>query len=165
VSTTEQVKEKSMTATSEQQPTLDLGDYRGQRIVKTRVKLANANDGFDPSTSLEDPKVYEIGERLVIAVEVVVASHTPKASSLDPEAEITIDLLQTFKCGTMAVVPRSAVAKQLNAAAKADEARDKAAAAAKAAARPKRVAMTSGAKVIDIAEGLAAAGAKGEFQA
>jgi hypothetical protein len=62
---------------------LDLGDYRGQRIKRTKVKLANASDGFDPSTSLENPRVYEIGERLVLAVEVIVSAHQPKAVDLE----------------------------------------------------------------------------------
>ena len=121
-------------STAEQQ-TLDLGDYRGQKIRSTKVKLANASDGFDPSTSLESPRIYEIGERLVLAVEVIVAGHQPKALDLDAE-EIELSLIQTFKAGTMAVVPRRAVSKELNAA---QRARDEAAKAKATGGRPPRV--------------------------
>ena len=110
------------------QQSLDLGDYRGKKIKLTRVKLANANDGFDPSTALETPRIYEIGERLVLAVEVVVSAHQPKAVSLDSDT-LEVELIQTFKAGTMAVVPRRAVSKELNAAQRArdDAAKEKAA--------------------------------------
>jgi hypothetical protein len=118
-----------------EQPTLDLGDYRGQRIKTTRVKLANANDGFDPSTALESPRIYEIGERLVLAVEVVVSAHQPKAMDLDAD-DVTLELLQTFKCGTMAVIPRRAAQKELNAA---QRARDEAAKAKEAGKKPRAV--------------------------
>jgi hypothetical protein len=119
------------------QPTLDLGDYRGKKIKVTRVKLANANDGFDPSTSLESPRIYELGERLVLAVEVVVSAHQPKVSDIDAE-EITVELVQTFKAGTMAVVPRRSVAKELNAAQRAKDEAEKAKKAGKKAPRVRR---------------------------
>lgn len=124
-----------MSAAEVQQVELDLGDYRGQKIKATKVKLANANDGFDPSTSLESPRIYEIGETLTLAVEVIVIAHQAKAGNpLEDEMEMV--LLQTFKCGTMAVIPRKSVAKELNAAAAAETAR-KAAIKAAAAAKKK----------------------------
>lgn len=119
-----------MSAVENEQVALDLGDYRGQRIKATKVKLANANDGFDPSTSLESPRIYEIGEKLTLAVEVIVSGHSPKAVDLDA-GEIEVELLQTFKCGTMAVIPRKSVAKELNAAEAAQAERDKVKAATK----------------------------------
>lgn len=119
------------------QPTLDLGDYRGKRIKATKVKLANASDGFNPSTSLESPRIYEIGERLVLAVEVVVSAHQPKAIDLDSD-DVALELLQTFKCGTMAVVPRRSVSKELNAAERARAEAIKAKAANKPAPKVRR---------------------------
>jgi hypothetical protein len=126
-----------MTDAAIEQPTLDLGDYRGKRIKTTKVKLANANDGFDPSTALESPRIYELGERLVLAVEVVVSAHQPKAVNLEDE-NITVELIQTFKAGTMAVVPRRAVQKELNAAQRAKDEAAKAKAAGKKAPKVRR---------------------------
>jgi hypothetical protein len=147
--------------TTAEQQTLDLGDYRGQKIVSVKVKLANANDGFDPSTQMQGEHIYEIGDHVTLAVDAVVVAHTPRATpdSLD-ENTITIDLTQTFKCMTMAVVPRKAVDRELKAAAKADEDRDK---ARKAAQKTARKARGSG-KVVPISDSLGDAGAKGGFE-
>lgn len=116
-----------------EQSTLDLGEYRGKAVTQTKVKLLNASDGFDPSTSMDNPQVYEIGERLVLAVEVVVEAHQPKAIDLDDE-DLKLLLIQSFRCGTMAVIPRKAAAKQLDAAVKAKADAEK----AKEAAKPKK---------------------------
>jgi hypothetical protein len=149
-----------MTAANPDQPELELGDYRGQTIVSTRVRLANGNDGFDPSTQLEYPQIYDIGQRVTIAVDAVVVAHNPKATkdSLD-EDEILIDLTQTFKCLTMAVVPRAAVEKELQAAFLVQADREK---ARKTAQKTARQAKGSG-KVVPISDSLGDAGAKGGF--
>jgi hypothetical protein len=109
------------------QPSLDLGDYRGKGIASTTTKLANTNDGFDPSSSVDgDSHIYEIGEVLTIACRVVVLSHTPKLIEKDGEDQGKLNLLQTWKVISTAVVSDKAVAKELNAI-------EKAQAAAKAA--------------------------------
>ena len=58
-----------MSAAAEQ-PTLDLGDYRGRNIVAVKTKLANTNDGFDPNTGGIEGRIYEIGEEITVAVRV-----------------------------------------------------------------------------------------------
>jgi hypothetical protein len=97
------------------QPTLDLGDYRGRKITGVKAKLANTNDGFDPTTGGIEGRIYEIGEELTVAVRVVVSAHNPKLVNEDGELE----LLQTFKALTMSVIPDKLVAKELNAVEKA----------------------------------------------
>jgi len=115
-----------MTAAAEQ-PMLDLGDYRGKKITSVKTKLANSNDGFDPTTGGIEGRIYEIGEVLTIAVRVVVTSHTPKLVDIDKGE---LELLQTFKAGTMSVVADKLVAKDLDAVEKAQKAAE--------AAKPKK---------------------------
>lgn len=104
------------------QPTLDLGDYRGKGIASTTTKLANTNDGFDPSTSIDgEQRIYEIGEVLTVASRVVVIAHQPKLIQ-GGDNDGKLNLLQTWKVISTAVVSDKVVAKELNAVEKAQEA-------------------------------------------
>ena len=85
------------------QPTLDLGDYRGRSIIQTAVKLANTNDGFHPSTEMDEPRIFEIGEELTIAIRVKVIDHHPKLIEKGDD-EGGLEMVQTFKCGTVAII-------------------------------------------------------------
>lgn len=117
------------------QPALDLGDYRGSKITKTKTKLANSSDGFDPSTSVDgEQHIYEIGEVLTVACRIMVTAHTPRM--IDAESG-ELELLQTWKVGAMAVISGKVVAKDLDAVEKVHMAA-KAAKAKKAAPKVKR---------------------------
>lgn len=143
--------------TAAQQPSLDLGEYRGRNILETAVKLANSNDGFHPSTDLDDPRIFELDEELTIAIRVKVTGHAPKLIEKG-DNEGGVELLQTFKCGTIAIIPDTGKTKQaldaVEAKRKANEAAaTKAKATAKKAASPPRRAAGSG-KVVSIGDSL-----------
>lgn len=122
--------------TAAEQPTLDLGDYRGRAITGTAVKLANATDGFHPQTAMSEPRIFEIGEELTIAVRVVVTAHGVQAvkSEKDDEELKGTSIIQTWKCQTVAIISDAGpVKKALDSVAAAE----KAAAEAKARAAKK----------------------------
>jgi hypothetical protein len=122
-----------MTSPAEQ-PTLDLGEYRGKNILRTSVKLANSNDGFHPSTDLDEPRIFELDEELTVAIRIKVTGHNPKLIEKGEDAELgMVELLQTFKCGTIAIIPDTGTVKK---ALDTVEARRAAARAAEAAKKP-----------------------------
>jgi hypothetical protein len=147
-----------MTAASEQ-PALDLGNYRGKNILRTAIRLQNSKDGFHPSTDLEEPRIFELDEELTVAIRIKVSGHHPKVIEKGEDYEIgMVDLLQDFKCGTIAIIPDTgATRKALDAVEarrkEADKAAEKAKATAKKAARPPRRAAGAG-KVVSIGDSL-----------
>lgn len=131
--------------TAAQQPSLDLGDYRGKNILRTAIRLQNTNDGFHPSTDLEEPRIFELDEELTVAIRIKVSGHHPKVIDKGDDDEIgMVDLLQDFKCGTIAIIPDTGKTKQ---ALDQVEARRKAAddAAKKAKAKTKKAPVRRGA--------------------
>lgn len=97
--------------TAVEQPSLDLGEYRGKNIIETAVKLANSNDGFHPSTDLDEPRIFELDEELTVAIRIKVTAHNPKLIEKGDNAG-GVELLQTFKCGTIAIIPDTGKVKQ-----------------------------------------------------
>jgi hypothetical protein len=145
-----------------QQPSLDLGDYRGKNILQTSIRLLNANAGIQPTTDLEEPRIFELEEELTIAIRVKVIRHAPQLIEKG-EDEGALELIQSFKCGTIAVIPDSgATKKALDAVESRREAAEKAAAKAKEAAKPKRTARGKG-TVVPISDSLQQASDKGGF--
>lgn len=124
--------------TAAQQPSLDLGEYRGKNILETAVKLANSNDGFHPSTDLDEPRIFELDEELTVAIRIKVTEHHPKVIQKGDNAG-AVELLQTFKCGTIAIIPDTgAVKKALDQVEVRRTQAEEAAAAAKARKAPKK---------------------------
>jgi hypothetical protein len=155
-----------MTAAIPEQPELDLGDYRGQGITDTAVKILNQSGGFHPETAMAEPRIFEIDEELTIAARVKVTDHHVKrilAKSEDDEDRLQI--LQTLVMGTVAIIPDTgATKKELDRVEAAQSAREKARAAArKAATKPERAPQGS-AKVVSISDSLGDAAAKGGFE-
>lgn len=88
-----------------EQPALDLGDYRGQGITDTAVKILNQTGGFHPSTEMNEPRIFEVDEELTIAARVKVTDHQIKRilakKDDDPDR---LQLIQTLVMGTVAVI-------------------------------------------------------------
>jgi hypothetical protein len=156
--------------TAAEQPSLDLGDYRGKNILRTSVRLQNTNDGFHPSTDLDEPRIFELDEELTVAIRIRVSAHHPKVIEKGEDAELgMVELLQDFKCGTIAIIPDTGATKKALDSVEsrrkaADEAAAKAKAAAKKAAAPKRTAKGKGGEVVPISSSLQEASDKGGFQ-
>lgn len=149
-----------------QQPSLDLGDYRGKNIIRTAIRLQNTSDGFHPSTDLEEPRIFELDEELTVAIRIKVTGHHPKVIEKGEDDEIgMVDLLQDFKCGTIAIIPDQGPVKRAldqveTRRQQAEEAAKKAKEAAKKAAAPKRTAKGKG-EVVPISSSLQEASDKG----
>lgn len=136
-----------MTAHAEQ-PTLDLGDYRGKNIIRTAVRLQNSTDGFHPSTDLDEPRIFELDEEMTVAIRIRVSAHHPKVIEKGEDDEIgMVDLLQDFKCGTIAIIADTGnVKKALDTVEARRKAADDAAKKAKAKAKaPKKSPVRRGA--------------------
>ncbi len=152
--------------TAAEQPSLDLGEYRGRNIIQTAVKLANTNDGFHPQTEMDEPRIFEIGEELTIAIRVRVTDHHPKLIEKGDD-EGALEMVQTFKCGTVAIIADTGKVKtELDAVERrrtaAEAAAARAKAAAKKAAKPARAARGK-AEVVPISSSLQEASDKGGF--
>ncbi|MGA9527154.1 MAG: hypothetical protein WBS24_03450 [Terriglobales bacterium] len=142
-----------------EQPTLDLGDYRGRGIAETAVRLQNTNDGFDPQTQMDEPRIFEIDEELTVAIRIKVTAHHPKLIEKG-DHEGMLRVLQDFKCGTIAIVPDTGVVKKELDRAEANrknaaDAAAKAKEAAKKAAKPPRRAAGAG-KLVSLGDSLQA---------
>ena len=87
---------------------VDLGKYRGKKVVRTTAKLTNAGDGLSPALELS-PVIYDPGKLVTIVIRTRVAKHT----HIDLE-DGTLELQQVFSAGTMAVVDDDLVADVLN---------------------------------------------------
>jgi hypothetical protein len=154
--------------TAAQQPTLDLGDYRGQNITDTAVKILNQTGGFHPQTDMAEPEIKEIDEEFTIAARVKVTDHHVKRilAKKDDDPEKLL-LLQTWTMGTVAVIPDTgAVKRELDATEARRAAEEKVAAkvkgAAKKAARPARQARGAG-KLVSIGDSLQEAANAGKI--
>ena len=136
--------------TAAEQPSLDLGDYRGKNIIRTAIRLQNSKDGFHPSTDLEEPRIFELDEELTVAIRIRVSGHHPKVIEKGDDDEIgMVDLLQDFKCGTIAIIPDTGATKKAldeveRRRKEAEKAAEKVKATAKKAARPARQARGAG---------------------
>lgn len=156
-----------MTAAEEQQ-TLDLGDYRGQNITDTAVKILNQTGGFHPQTDMAEPQIFEIDEEFTIAVRVKVTDHHVKRYEAKGEDdEPRLQLLQTWTMGTVAIIPESdKVKKELDLTESRRAAVDKAAAKAKEtvkkAARPARKPRGTG-QLVSIGDSLQQAADEGKI--
>lgn len=156
-----------MTAAEEQQ-TLDLGDYRGQNITDTAVKILNQTGGFHPQTDMAEPEIKEMDEEFTIAVRVKVTDHHIKRIlARKDDDEDRLQLLQTWTMGTVAVIPdKGEVKKELDATEARRAATEKAAAKVKAtakkAARPARQARGAG-KLVSIGDSLQEAANAGKI--
>lgn len=145
--------------TAAEQPSLDLGDYRGKNIIRTAIRLQNTNDGFHPSTDLEEPRIFELDEELTVAIRIKVSGHHPKVIDKGDDSEIgMVDLLQDFKCGTIAIIPDTGATKRALdqveiRRTQAAEAAKKAKDAAKKAAKPARRAAGAG-QLVSIGDSL-----------
>ena len=96
-----------------EQPTLDLGNYRGQNITDTAVKILNQTGGFHPSTEMDEPRIFEVDEELTIAARVKVTDHQIKRilSKKDDDPD-RLQLIQTLVMGTVAVIPDTGSVKK-----------------------------------------------------
>jgi hypothetical protein len=127
-----------------QQSTLDLGDYRGQNITDTAVKILNQTGGFHPQTDMAEPQIMEMDEEFTIAVRVKVTDHHIKRIEAKAEDDDDrLQLLQTWTMGTVAIIPDTGpVKRELDQVEtrreQAETAAAKAKAKAKEAAKPKR---------------------------
>lgn len=96
-----------------EQTTLDLGDYRGQNITDTSVKILNQTGGFHPQTEMSEPRIFEIDEEITIAARVRVTDHHIKRilakGDDDPDKML---LLQTMVMGDVAVIPDTGSVKK-----------------------------------------------------
>jgi hypothetical protein len=96
-----------------EQPTLDLGDYRGQNITDTSVKILNQTGGFHPQTEMSEPRIFEIDEEITIAARMRVTDHHIKRilakGDDDPDKML---LLQTMVMGDVAVIPDTGSVKK-----------------------------------------------------
>lgn len=145
-----------------QQPTLDLGEYRGKNITDTAVKILNQTGGFHPQTDMAEPQIMEMDEEFTIAVRVKVSDHHIKRIMGRGDEEDRLQLLQTWTMGTVAIIPDSGTTKkELDAAERRREAAEKASAKAKEAAKPKRAARSPGADVVPISDSLQQVSDKG----
>jgi hypothetical protein len=156
-----------MTAAPQQQ-TLDLGDYRGQNITDTAVKILNQTGGFHPQTDMAEPEIKEMDEEFTIAVRVKVTDHHIKRilAHKDDE-EDRLQLLQTWTMGTVAVIPDTGtVKKELDATearrAATEKAAEKAKATVKKATKPARGPRGAG-KLVSIGDSLQEAANAGKI--
>lgn len=151
-----------------EQPSLDLGDYRGQNITDTAVKILNEKGGFHPQTAMAEPRIFELDEEFTIAARVRVTDHHLKRllATADDEDD-RLQLLQTWVMGTIAIVPDTGTTKKeldrVEAAQReAEEAATKAKAKAKEAAKAARGPQGS-AKVVSISDSLQQMSDNGAF--
>lgn len=149
--------------TTAEQPTLDLGNYRGQNITDTAVKILNQTGGFHPETDLAEPRIFEMDEEITIAARVKVTDHNIKRILAKKEDdEDRLQLIQTLVMGTIAVIPDTgAVKKELDRVEQAEADRQKARDAAKKTTAQRSPSGT--ASVVSIGDSLANASASGKF--
>lgn len=151
-----------------EQPELDLGDYRGQNITDTAVKILNEKGGFHPETAMAEPRIYEIDEEITIAARIRVTDHHVKRIlSAKEDDEDRLQLLQTWVMGTVAIIPDTGATKKAldqteERAKQRDAAAERAKKAAKEAARPAR-APRGGADVVPISDSLQQVSDSGGF--